>query len=281
MVAVPCGIVGARIYHVITDYQLYFGARPTPDRRAEDLARRARDLGCGRARRARRLPGRPPAQASPSRPCWTRSPRHRWSPRRSAGSATGSTRSCSAARPRCRGRWRSTRSYRPAGYEQFATFHPTFLYELVWYLASPLVLVLLDRQFRLGHGKVFALYVVLYTRRPVLDRGAADRHGQRDRRLPAEQLHLADRVRGRADLVRLAGPQPAGPGGGRRGPECRRLRPMRPQLDRPTRIGRDRRPAACGRPDAATERRRRRADVIRTEAPTAGRPGRCRRGSAD
>ena len=25
VVAVPCGIVGARIYHVITDYQLYFG----------------------------------------------------------------------------------------------------------------------------------------------------------------------------------------------------------------------------------------------------------------
>ena len=25
VVAVPCGIVGARLYHVITDYQLYFG----------------------------------------------------------------------------------------------------------------------------------------------------------------------------------------------------------------------------------------------------------------
>ena len=53
--------------------------------------------------------------------------------------------------------------YRPAGYEQFATFHPTFLYEMLWCLAAALVLVWLDRKFRLGHGKVFALYIVFYT----------------------------------------------------------------------------------------------------------------------
>ena len=29
-VSVPCGIVGARIYHVITDYQLYFGPGRDP-----------------------------------------------------------------------------------------------------------------------------------------------------------------------------------------------------------------------------------------------------------
>ena len=53
--------------------------------------------------------------------------------------------------------------YRPLGYEQYATFHPTFLYELIWCLLIAGVLVLLDRRFRLGHGKVFALYVVFYT----------------------------------------------------------------------------------------------------------------------
>ncbi|WP_051707036.1 prolipoprotein diacylglyceryl transferase [Nocardioides aequoreus] len=52
---------------------------------------------------------------------------------------------------------------RPLGYEQFATFHPTFLYELLWNLAAAAVLVLLDRRLRLGHGRVFALYVLLYT----------------------------------------------------------------------------------------------------------------------
>jgi prolipoprotein diacylglyceryltransferase len=53
--------------------------------------------------------------------------------------------------------------YRPPGYEQFATFHPTFLYEMLWDLTAAAVLVWLDRRFRLGHGKVFALYVLLYT----------------------------------------------------------------------------------------------------------------------
>jgi prolipoprotein diacylglyceryltransferase len=48
------------------------------------------------------------------------------------------------------------------GYAQFATFHPTFLYELLWNLAVAVVLVIVDRRFRLGHGKVFALYVALY-----------------------------------------------------------------------------------------------------------------------
>ena len=53
--------------------------------------------------------------------------------------------------------------HRPAGYASFATFHPTFLYELLWNLAVALVLVVLDRRFRLGHGKVFTLYVLFYT----------------------------------------------------------------------------------------------------------------------
>ncbi len=53
--------------------------------------------------------------------------------------------------------------FRPAGFAEFDTFHPTFLYELLWCLAAAVVLVRLDRRFRLGHGKVFALYVLLYT----------------------------------------------------------------------------------------------------------------------
>lgn len=42
-------------------------------------------------------------------------------------------------------------------------FHPTFLYELIWNLLAAAVLVWVDRRFRLGHGRVFLLYVVLYT----------------------------------------------------------------------------------------------------------------------
>ncbi|MCD9153215.1 prolipoprotein diacylglyceryl transferase [Aeromicrobium duanguangcaii] len=55
------------------------------------------------------------------------------------------------------------RQFRPDGYEQFATFHPTFLYEALWNLAAAVLLVWLDRRLKLTHGRVFALYVMLYT----------------------------------------------------------------------------------------------------------------------
>ncbi|WP_141981548.1 prolipoprotein diacylglyceryl transferase [Saccharothrix saharensis] len=41
--------------------------------------------------------------------------------------------------------------------------HPTFLYELLWNLGVALLIVWADRKFRLGHGRVFALYVAGYT----------------------------------------------------------------------------------------------------------------------
>ncbi|QCB93474.1 prolipoprotein diacylglyceryl transferase [Cellulomonas shaoxiangyii] len=50
----------------------------------------------------------------------------------------------------------------PAGFEPGTLFHPTFLYEMLWNLAAAALLVWLDRRFRLGHGRVFWLYVALY-----------------------------------------------------------------------------------------------------------------------
>ncbi|WP_214369082.1 prolipoprotein diacylglyceryl transferase [Pseudonocardia sp. H11422] len=44
-----------------------------------------------------------------------------------------------------------------------AIVHPTFLYELLWNLVVAVVIVWADRRFRLGHGRVFALYVAGYT----------------------------------------------------------------------------------------------------------------------
>jgi prolipoprotein diacylglyceryl transferase len=43
------------------------------------------------------------------------------------------------------------------------TFHPTFLYELVWDIAGGFLLIWLDRRFKLGHGQVFWAYVLIYT----------------------------------------------------------------------------------------------------------------------
>lgn len=53
--------------------------------------------------------------------------------------------------------------HRPTGYEQFATFHPTFLYEALWNLAAAALLIWIDRRFKIEHGRLFALYAMLYT----------------------------------------------------------------------------------------------------------------------
>lgn len=52
--------------------------------------------------------------------------------------------------------------HRPADYLDVSTFHPTFLYESIWMLAVAGIVVLADRRWRLGHGRVFALYAALY-----------------------------------------------------------------------------------------------------------------------
>jgi prolipoprotein diacylglyceryl transferase len=52
---------------------------------------------------------------------------------------------------------------RPAGYGQYATFHPTFLYEALWNVLLCVVLVKVDEARKLRPGRVFVLYVAGYT----------------------------------------------------------------------------------------------------------------------
>jgi prolipoprotein diacylglyceryl transferase len=52
---------------------------------------------------------------------------------------------------------------RPPGYEQYATFQPTFLYECLWDLGAFAFVLWADRRWKLGHGRVLALYVMAYT----------------------------------------------------------------------------------------------------------------------
>ncbi len=54
-------------------------------------------------------------------------------------------------------------AHRPEQYARFATFQPTFLYESLWCLAVFGVLLLVERRARLMKGQLFALYVMLYT----------------------------------------------------------------------------------------------------------------------
>ena len=53
-------------------------------------------------------------------------------------------------------------AHRVAGYQQYSTFHPTFAYESLWNVIVAVALLWADRRFRLGRGKVFALYIALY-----------------------------------------------------------------------------------------------------------------------
>lgn len=160
--AVPFGIIGGRLYHVITDHQLYFG----PNGAGFLAALRIWDGGLGiwgavvmgalgawiGARRAGVLlppvadaiaPGIALAQAIGRFGNWFN--------QELFGAPTDLP-------------WglEIDLAHRPAGYEAFATFHPTFLYEALWMVGVTVVLVWADRRFTMGHGRVFALYVLLY-----------------------------------------------------------------------------------------------------------------------
>lgn len=52
---------------------------------------------------------------------------------------------------------------RPMGYEEFATFHPTFLYESLWCVLVAVLLLLYSRRGSLRAGGVFLLYVAAYS----------------------------------------------------------------------------------------------------------------------
>lgn len=160
--AVPFGIIGGRLYHVISDHQIYFGANGS----GLVAALRIWDGGLG-------IWG---AVAFGALGAWIGA--------RRAGVLLPPVADAIApgiAAAQAIGRWgnyfnqelfgRPTDlpwgleidvAHRPAGYEQYATFHPTFLYESLWMIGAVLVLVWADRRFRLGHGRVFALYVLLY-----------------------------------------------------------------------------------------------------------------------
>ncbi len=53
--------------------------------------------------------------------------------------------------------------FRPPGFTQYATFQPTFLYEIIWNLALAAVLVWLDNRRKVRPPGLFALYVAGYS----------------------------------------------------------------------------------------------------------------------
>ena len=161
--AVPFGIVGGRLYHVLSDWQIYFGEQG----RGFTAAFRIWDGGLGiwgavilggvgawiGARRSGVVlppiadaiaPGIALAQAIGRLGNYFN--------QELFGSPTTLP-------------WglEISPANRPEGYAEYATFHPTFLYESLWLVALALVVMWADRRFNLGHGRAFALYVLLYT----------------------------------------------------------------------------------------------------------------------
>jgi prolipoprotein diacylglyceryl transferase len=160
--AVPFGIVGARLYHVITDPELYFAAGKNPWNAlaiwngglgiwgAVAMGIVGAWIGC-RRNGVRLLdygdaaaPGIVLAQAM-----------GRWGNYFNQELFGGPT-----SLP-----WglQISPANRPAGYAQYSTFQPTFLYESLWCLLVAVALVLVDRRFSLARGQIFALYGMLYT----------------------------------------------------------------------------------------------------------------------
>lgn len=53
--------------------------------------------------------------------------------------------------------------YRPIGYSQFELFHPTFLYEAIWATLVAIFLIRMTSNWESHPGRVFAAYVALYS----------------------------------------------------------------------------------------------------------------------
>ena len=160
--AVPFGLVGGRLYHVMTDHDLYFGAGKHPIEALYvwrgglgvwgAIALGALGVYIGARRKGIRFlpvldalaPGVLVAQAIGR---WGN-----WFNQELFGKPTDLP-------------WglHIDPQNRPFGYYQYSTFQPTFLYEFLWNLGAFAFVIWADRKFRLGHGRVMALYVMAYT----------------------------------------------------------------------------------------------------------------------
>ena len=159
---IPFGLIGGRLYHVLTDHNLYFGEGKHP---IEALYIWRGGLGiwgaiamgalgiiiAARRKGIRLLPVldaiAPTVLVAQAIGRWGN-----WFNQELFGKPTDLP-------------WalEIDAEHRPPGYFLDDTFHPTFLYEFLWNLGAFGFVVWADRRFRLGYGRVAALYVMAYT----------------------------------------------------------------------------------------------------------------------
>ena len=161
--AVPFGLVGGRLYHVITDWQLYFGP-DAPNEPIEALFIWNGGLGVWGA------------IALGGVGVWIGC-------RRRGISLTAVADTVAPGVVIAQGIGRLGNYFnqelfggptdlpwgleidpgRPGTVPGVLTYHPTFLYEMLWDFAVGFTLIWLGRRFELRHGRLFALYVAGYT----------------------------------------------------------------------------------------------------------------------
>ncbi|GAA0643450.1 prolipoprotein diacylglyceryl transferase [Streptomyces thermocarboxydovorans] len=156
--AVPFGLIGGRLYHVVTDYELYFSeGRNWVDAfkiwegglgiwGAIALGALGAWIGC--RRRGIPLPAYADAVAPGIALAQALGRWGNWFNQELYGRATDLPWALEIT---------SSADGRVPG-----TYHPTFLYESLWCVGVALLVIWADRRFRLGHGRAFALYVAAY-----------------------------------------------------------------------------------------------------------------------
>jgi prolipoprotein diacylglyceryl transferase len=160
--AVPFGLVGGRLYHVITDPARYFGKGGDPVAALYvwqgglgiwgAIALGGVGAWIGARRHGLRLPPLADALAPGIVVAQAIGRWGNWFNQELFGRPTTLPWGLEIAPDK-----------RPPGYEAYETFHPTYLYECIWDLGVAGVVLWADRRFRLGHGRAFALYVMAYT----------------------------------------------------------------------------------------------------------------------
>ncbi|MGY4908876.1 prolipoprotein diacylglyceryl transferase [Micromonospora aurantiaca (nom. illeg.)] len=171
--AVPAGIIGARIYHVITSPEKYFGAGGEPIKAlyiwegglgiwgavaggAVGAWLAARQLGIPLTVVADALaPGLPLAQAVGRLGNWFNNELY--------GGRTTLPWGLEVHVMDPDNPGHALRDDAGNPVLQPGLYHPTFLYEALWNVGVAALVLFLDRKLRLGRGRAFALYVMGYT----------------------------------------------------------------------------------------------------------------------